>query len=67
MSRQQTAPQPPVTPPDPTRPLHLAPGCDVCAALNRQRAAAEKARDIRRATSCEMEIRNHPKHRKGTA
>jgi hypothetical protein len=53
-------------PPDPTRPPRLVPGCDVCAALERQRAAAERDGDVRRATTCEVEIRSHPKH-KGTA
>ncbi|MFD5573965.1 hypothetical protein [Streptomyces cadmiisoli] len=46
--------------PDPTRPPRPAPGCDVCAALDKQRAQAEKSRNIRKATSCEEEIRRHP-------
>ncbi|MFM9594050.1 hypothetical protein ACKI1O_32260 [Streptomyces scabiei] len=60
--KQQTTDEPPVTLPDPTRPPRPAPGCDVCAALDRQRQAAEDARDIRRATTCEVEIRRHPRH-----
>jgi hypothetical protein len=35
----------------------------VCAALEKQRAAAENDGDIRRATMFEVEIRRHPKHR----
>lgn len=62
MGQQQTTDEPPVYLPDPTRPPRPAPGCDVCQALDKQRAAAEKAGNIRRATSCEVEIRNHPKH-----
>jgi hypothetical protein len=58
--KQQTTAEPPITLPDPTRPPRLAPGCDVCAALDRQRAQAESAGDIRRATTCEIEIRRHP-------
>ena len=57
---QQTTPEPPITLPDPTRPPRPAPGCDVCAALDTQRAQYERAEDIRRATDCEIEIRNHP-------
>jgi hypothetical protein len=58
--RQQTFDEPPVTLPDPTRPPRPAPGCDVCAALDRQRAAAEDRGDIKQATTCEIEIRRHP-------
>lgn len=50
----------PVHLPDPTSPPEPAPGCDVCASLDRQREQAEEAGDIRRATTCEMEIRQHP-------
>ncbi|MER6351251.1 hypothetical protein ABT186_05215 [Streptomyces sp. NPDC001634] len=53
---------PPIHLPDPTRPPKPAPGCDVCEALDRQRVQAEQARNYRRATTCEMEIRRHPKH-----
>jgi hypothetical protein len=60
--RQQTTDEPPVTLPDPTRPPRPAPGCDVCEALDRQRQAAEDAGDIRLATTCEVEIRRHPRH-----
>ncbi|MER6352355.1 hypothetical protein ABT186_11015 [Streptomyces sp. NPDC001634] len=52
----------PVHLPDPTRPPAPTPGCDVCEALDRQRAQAEKAKNHRRATTCEMEIRRHPRH-----
>jgi hypothetical protein len=58
--KQQTTDEPPITLPDPTRPPRLAPGCDVCAALDKQRAQAERDRDVRRATTCEIEIRRHP-------
>lgn len=54
------ADDPPITLPDPTRPPAPAPGCDVCAALDEQRAEAEAARDYRTATDCEQEIRSHP-------
>lgn len=63
---RQTAPEPPVTLPDPTRPPKPRPGCGVCASLEKQRAAAEEARDTRRATMYEVEMRNHPRH-KGVA
>ncbi|MFE7837454.1 hypothetical protein ACFU53_15870 [Streptomyces sp. NPDC057474] len=58
--RQQTTDEPPVVLMDPTRPPRPVPGCDVCAALDRQRAAAEARSDIKRATTCEVEIRRHP-------
>jgi hypothetical protein len=58
--KPQTIQEPPVVLPDPTRRPRPAPGCDVCAALDRQRAAAERRRDVKKATTCEMEIRNHP-------
>lgn len=51
MTAHQTTQEPPISLPDPTRPPRPAPGCDVCAALDRQRAAAEEAGDIRRATA----------------
>ncbi|MEU9893660.1 hypothetical protein ACIBCS_40890 [Streptomyces phaeochromogenes] len=54
----------PITLPDPTHPPRPAPGCDVCAALDEQRAEYERAKDIRRATVCEVEIRNHPHAKK---
>jgi hypothetical protein len=38
----------------------------VCAALDKQRAQAEKAKDVRRATMFEVEMRRHPNHRDGT-
>lgn len=59
MPSQQTTPEPPVTLPDPTRPPMPMPGCDVCTALDGQRAAAERAGDTARATTCEVEIRDH--------
>jgi hypothetical protein len=61
--KQQTKPdERPVTLPDPTRPPKPAPGCDVCAALDQQRAAAERSGNIRQATTCEQEMRSHPRH-----
>ncbi|WP_055491386.1 hypothetical protein [Streptomyces sp. TP-A0356] len=54
---------PPIHLPDPTRPPRPTPGCDVCDALDRQRAQAEKRQHYRRATTCEMEIRRHPRHK----
>ncbi|MFS8199029.1 hypothetical protein ACLVWQ_10080 (plasmid) [Streptomyces sp. CWNU-52B] len=61
---QQTTQGRPVTLPDPTRPPPPAPGCDVCAALDKQRVQYERAQNIRRATECEVEIRNHPHSKK---
>lgn len=58
--RQQTTDEPPVVLMDPTRPPRPARGCDVCEALDRQRAQAEDRGDIRAATTCEIEIRRHP-------
>jgi hypothetical protein len=58
--KQQTTAEPPVTLPDPTRPPRPAPGCDVCSALDKQRAAAEGRGDVKKATTCEVEIRRHP-------
>lgn len=63
MNQHQALPEPPITLPDPTRPPTPAPGCDVCAALDRQRAEAEDAGNIRRATMFEVEMRRHPRHR----
>lgn len=69
MASRKTTMDPPVTLPDPTRPPRPAAGCDVCAALDKQRVQAEGAKDTRRATTCEVEIRNHPHpgRRGGTA
>ncbi|MCX4972190.1 hypothetical protein [Streptomyces sp. NBC_00620] len=58
----KTTMDPPITLHDPTQPPRPAPGCDVCAALERQRIAAERAKNTRRATTCEQEIRSHPAH-----
>lgn len=52
----------PITLPDPTRPPRPAPGCDVCQALDRQRAEFERQQAYGRATDCEEEIRRHPNH-----
>jgi hypothetical protein len=59
---QQTTPELPVSLPDPTRPPRPAPGCDVCAALERQRVGYERCGNVKAATDCEVEMRNHPKH-----
>lgn len=59
MTSRQTAPEPPVTLPDPTRPPKPTPGCDVCAALDKQRTEAEEGGDIRHATTLEIEMRQH--------
>lgn len=53
--------------PDPTRPPSPAPGCDVCAALDEQRAKAEQAGKTGLATTYEVEMRSHPKHSVGSA
>ncbi|MFK0018177.1 hypothetical protein [Streptomyces sp. NPDC090798] len=61
--KQQTKPdERPVTLPDPTRPPMPAAGCDVCEALDQQRAAAEHSGNISLATTCEQEMRRHPAH-----
>lgn len=61
--KQQTKPdERPIVLPDPTRPPTPAPGCDVCAALDRQRATAERAGNIGLATTYEQEMREHPAH-----
>lgn len=62
MTSRQTTSEPPISLPDPTRPPRPALGCDVCGALDRQRAQAEGRGDIRRATTCEVEMRRHPRH-----
>lgn len=62
MTVQQTTAEPPVTLLDPTRPPRPALDCDVCAALDEQRAAFEKKKNVKRATDCEVEMRNHPNH-----
>lgn len=59
----KTTPEKPITLPDPTRPPKPAPGCDRCAALDKQREAAEKAGDIRLMTTYEVEILNHRNHK----
>lgn len=67
MSGQQTKPEPPISLPDPTRPPRPAAGCDVCAALDKQRAGHEGRGNTRAATTCEVEMRNHPKHTASTS
>jgi hypothetical protein len=62
MTTQQPLPEAPVTLMDPTRPPRPVPGCDVCAALDRQRATAEARGDIAQATTYEQEMRSHPAH-----
>ncbi|MFI1481387.1 hypothetical protein [Streptomyces sp. NPDC020747] len=57
-----TTQESPVTLLDPTSPPRPAPGCDVCAALEKQRAGYERRGNIKAATDCEVEMRNHPKH-----
>ncbi|MCL6733268.1 hypothetical protein [Streptomyces neyagawaensis] len=59
MTRHHGLQEEPVTLPDPTRPPKPTPGCDVCAALDQQRAQAEEDGDTRRATTLEMEMRRH--------
>ncbi|TLQ48348.1 hypothetical protein FEF34_20200 [Streptomyces marianii] len=57
-------------------PIHLplpgadpkpAAGCGVCAALERQRSEARRARNYSLATDYNVEIRNHPHARGGRA
>ncbi|MFF5101682.1 hypothetical protein [Streptomyces sp. NPDC000134] len=50
----------PLPPPDPV------PGCDVCAALVRQRRAARDRGDLSAATDADVEIRSHPHRRSVT-
>ncbi|RCH67979.1 hypothetical protein DT019_13315 [Streptomyces sp. SDr-06] len=49
----------PRTPPAP------APGCGVCAALARQRAAAYGAGDLSAVSDCNVELAAHPKTHPG--
>lgn len=67
MTSRQTTSEPPIELPDPTRPPRPALGCGVCKALDKQRAAAEKDGDVRRATMFEVEMRRHPRHREEPA
>ncbi|WP_200307372.1 hypothetical protein [Streptomyces adelaidensis] len=57
---QQTTPSPPVHLPLPPPPPKPAPGCDICAALVRQRQDARDRGDLSAATDADVEIRNHP-------
>lgn len=60
MTARKTTMDEPIHLPDPTMPPAPAPGCDVCVALDVQRAEAEAAQDYAQATACEQEIREHP-------
>lgn len=46
-----------------------APGCDICAALARQRVQAQALGEYSQVSDCNVEIRNHPhpKRRGGTS
>ncbi|MGW1158415.1 hypothetical protein ACWD5Q_06480 [Streptomyces sp. NPDC002513] len=59
-TRRQTTMSPPVHLPEPTPPPEPVPGCDICAALDRQRAAAMKAGDYSLASDYSVEISRHP-------
>lgn len=50
----------PVHLPDPVPVPEPVAGCDVCAALARQREAARSAGDKTRAIDCNIAIRRHP-------
>ncbi|MEU5129612.1 hypothetical protein [Streptomyces mobaraensis] len=41
-----------------------APGCDVCAALARQRVVARRDGDFSRVVDCDVELRRHPHGRR---
>ena len=56
----KTTMDPPITLELPLGEPAPAPGCRVCGALARQRAAFTAAGDPSRATDCSVEIRNHP-------
>ena len=64
---QHTLQESPVVLPDWTRPPAPRPGCDMCTALDKQRAEAEQAGDIRRATLLEVDMRSHSRHGQGGA
>ncbi|MEU1520425.1 hypothetical protein ABZ490_51450 [Streptomyces sp. NPDC005811] len=63
----RTTQEPTITLPDPTRPPKPVPGCTVCAGLDRRRAQAERAGNIGRATTLEIEMRSHPRHAGGAS
>nr|WP_093484928.1 MULTISPECIES: hypothetical protein [unclassified Streptomyces] len=65
MSDARTTPARPVRrshPPDAPEP---ATGCDVCAALAKQRAEAQARGDLSSASDCNVELAAHP-HRRAT-
>ncbi|MFJ9139252.1 hypothetical protein OG458_40795 [Streptomyces sp. NBC_01281] len=64
MTQQTTADDQPVDLSLPLDQPEPVPRCDVCAALARQRAEAEAAGDWSKVTDCNVEIRDHPPHRR---
>ncbi|WTL26763.1 hypothetical protein OG875_20655 [Streptomyces sp. NBC_01498] len=54
---------PPVHLPLPAKPPAPAPGCGVCAALAKQRAAARASGDFSAASDCNVELAAHPVHK----
>ncbi|MGP3980883.1 hypothetical protein [Streptomyces sp. KR80] len=59
-SSPKTAMAPPVHLTPPAEQPDPVPGCDVCAALDRQRREAAVQGDHSQATDCNVEIRRHP-------
>jgi hypothetical protein len=49
----------------PPRPPEPAPGCVICADLDRDRTAAQAAEDYSRVSDCNVRIRAHGKHGQG--
>ncbi|MEU0671949.1 hypothetical protein ABZ330_03500 [Streptomyces sp. NPDC006172] len=47
----------------PPRRPEPAPGCAVCADLDRERAAALEERDLSRVSDCNVDLRRHDSHR----
>ena len=62
MTSSRTTMDPPVHLRLPRADPEPPPGCDVCAALERQRSEAAKAGDGSRVSDCNVEIRSHPTH-----
>lgn len=60
-TRRQTTPAEPVLVHllEPTPPPEPTPGCDICAALARQRAEATAAGELSQATDYSVEMRRH--------
>ncbi|MFE3763578.1 hypothetical protein ACFXPI_17650 [Streptomyces sp. NPDC059104] len=65
MRSPSTTMDPPVQLSLPRTPPAPAPGCDVCAALTKQRTEAYGAGDLSAVSDCNVELAAHPKKRFG--